>query len=173
MIVSGALVLGGYASGAVQTLGEEAARPDYAGVAEEIEQRWSPGDVVVDASWLTPVPLTGLDVYLAQTHPEIRLALPISDKPFLPFDPVPPLDEQINEAISLGQGRSIFLVSYLRQPEGYEDKPALTRIVGDQQSAAGSLLRELPERFTVDQDTLEFPSLAPLALFEITDRRSD
>ena len=104
MIGSAALVLGGYASGAVQTLGEEAARPDYAGVAEAIEQRWSPGDVVVDGSWLTPVPLTGLDVYLPQTHPEIRLALPISDKPFLPFDPIPPLDEQIDQAISLGGG---------------------------------------------------------------------
>ena len=171
MLCSGALVLGGYASGAVQALGEEAARPDYAGVAEAIEQRWSPGDVVVDGWWFTPVPLTGLDVYLPQTHPEIRLGLPISDKPFLPFDPIPPLDEQIDQAISLGRGRSIFLVSYLGEPEGYSDKPALSRIVNDQQSAAGSLLRELPERFKVDQDTPEFPSIAPLALFEITDRR--
>ena len=156
MIFSGALVLGGYASGAVQALGDEAARPDYAGVAETIEERGSPGDVVVDGVAFTPVPLTGLDVYLPPTHPEIRLGLPISDKPFLPFDPIPPLDEQIDQAITLGQGRSIFLVTS-----------------EDLDGGAGALLRALPDGFEVDRVTPAFEGVEPMVLLQITDRRPD
>ena len=173
MIVSGALVLGGYASGAVQTLGDEASRPDYAGVAAAIEERWSPGDVVVDGVAFTPVPQTGLDVYLPQTHPEIRLGLPISDKPFLPFDPIPPLDEQIDQALSLGQGRSIFLVAYQLQPAGFRSESAVSEILRNQKEGAGALLQDLPDRFKVEQATPVFEGIIPLILFQITDRGSD
>jgi hypothetical protein len=170
MILSGALVLVGYASGAVQTLGGEAARPDYPGAAAAVEERWSPGDVVVDGEAFTPVPLTGLDVYLPQTNPEIRLGLPISDKPFLPFDPVPPLDEQIDQAISLGTGRSIFLVAHQVQPVGFREESAISDILRSQQRGAGALLQALPDRFEVDQVTPELDGVIPLQVFQITDR---
>lgn len=170
MIASGALILGGYASGAVQTLGDEATRPDYAGAARAIEERWGPGDVVVDGADFTPVPQTGLDVYLPQTHPEIRLGLPISDKPFLPFDPVPPLDEQIDQAISLGQGHSIFLVAYELQAPGFRGESAVSDILRNQRRGAGALLQALPDRFEIEQATPIFEGLLPLVVFQITDR---
>jgi Dolichyl-phosphate-mannose-protein mannosyltransferase len=172
MILSGALVLGGYASGAVQTQGDEAARADYAGVAKAIEERWGDADVVVDGVAFTPVPQTGLDVYLPQTHPEVRLGLPITDRPFLPFDPVPPLDEQIDQAISLGRSGSIFVVAYELQPAGYRGESNISEILRNQRRGAGALLQALPDRFEVEQATPVFDSIMPLVLFEITDRGS-
>jgi hypothetical protein len=172
MILSGALVLGGYTSGAIQTLGGEAARPDYAGSATAIEERWSPGDVVVDGEAFTPVPLTGLDVYLPQTNPEIRLGLPISDKPFLPFDPIPPLDEQIDEAIALGSGRSIFLVAPQGDLAGFRGESEISDLLRDQQQGAGALLRALPDRFEVEQVTPVLEGVIPLLVFEMSDRGS-
>jgi hypothetical protein len=169
MIVSGALVLGGYASGAVQTLGDEASRPDYAGIASAIEERWSPGDVVVDGAPLTPVPQTGLDLYLPQTHPEIRLNLPVSDRPFLPLDPIPPLDKQIKLALRLGDGESIFLLAYAAQPSGFRSDTTLSDRLRVQTSAASTFLDKLPPRFEVRR-VGEFGSVTPLVLFQITDR---
>ena len=119
------------------------------------------------------MPQTGLDVYLPQTHPEIRLGLPISDKPFLPFDPIPPLDEQIDQAILLGHGRSIFLVAYESQPAGYRDDSRVSDILRDQQNDAGALLRALPDGYEIDRSTPVFGGVIPLRLFQITDRRAE
>ena len=81
-----ALVIGGYAIGAVKSLDSDVSRADYAGVARAIEQRWKPGDVVVDgASVVGPyhftLSQTGLWVYLPQTNPEIGLGLPTNEGP--------------------------------------------------------------------------------------------
>jgi hypothetical protein len=170
MALSGALVLGGYASGAVQALGGDASRADYSGAAAAIEERWAPGDPVVDGVGLTPVPLTGLDVYLPQTHPEIRLGVPISDKPFLPLDPIPPLGQQIRRAISLGRGGSIFLVTVAREAPGFTGKSAISGILRNQAHDTSALLEALPDRFEIDQASPVLPGVIPLVVLEITDR---
>ncbi len=63
-IACAALVLSGIAIGSAKTTGSHVDRSGFAGAAHAIEQQWHPGDVVVDGTALTPVPLTGLDVYL-------------------------------------------------------------------------------------------------------------
>jgi hypothetical protein len=164
--VSAALLLAGFAVGASLTLDPDRARIDYAAAANVIERRWSPGDVVVDAASLTPVPLTGLDNYLPQTNPEFRLGLPASDEPFMVADPVPPPDRLIADAIDAARGRAMFLVTHgdLSVPTGY---------VADllrQRKRLGRLLlrRALPDFEVSYRRTL--PGLAPLVVFEIEDR---
>lgn len=168
-----AVVLAGFALGAAKAVDGDFARPDIAGVANLIEGRWAPGDAVVDATAaLTPVPLTGLDVYLPQTHPEFRLNLPVSDRPFMIGDPVPPPKRLIAEAFDSARGRSIFLVTPL--PSGGLITPA--RAVGElrQQlnSLGATLLRRARPRYRVVYDTT-FPGLAPLAVIELEYRGGD
>ncbi len=116
-IACAALVLGGYAIGAAKTFGPDVSRPQYAEVANAIEQRWKPGDVVVDGAsvvgyiHLTPVSLTGLDVYLPQTHPVVRLGLSNIEGPAF-GNPPPPLQTQIQEAYQRAHDHSLFLVTY-------------------------------------------------------------
>jgi serine acetyltransferase len=108
-----AVVLSGFAVGAARTLDGDNGRIGYESAAEVIEARWGPGDPVVDAAPLTPVPLTALDAYLPQTHPEFRLGLPVSDGPFRPGDPVAPPRRLVAEAVKQGKGGSIFVVTPL------------------------------------------------------------
>jgi hypothetical protein len=171
LITSGLLVLGGYAIGAAKSVESDAARPDYASVAEAIEQRWRPGDVVVDGFPFTPVPLTGLDVYLPQTNPEVRLGLPISDEPFLVGDPVPPIEEQAREVIELGRGHTIFLVAPdPSESTNAEDDAAVLR---RNDPHAGVVLRRLPSRFELDEEAVTVPSLVPFTVLTIRDRGAD
>jgi serine acetyltransferase len=112
-VACAAVVLSGFGIGAARTLDDDHARIDYGSAAEVIEARWGPGDPVVDAAPLTPVPLTALDAYLPQTHPEFRLGLPVSDGPFRPGDPVAPPRRLVAEALKQGKGGSIFVVTPL------------------------------------------------------------
>jgi hypothetical protein len=170
LVASGALIIAGYAIGTWKSLGSDASRPDYAGVAEAIEQRWKPGDVVVDVRPFTPVPLTGLDVYLPQTHPEVRLGLPISDKPFLPFDPVPPTKEQLREVFSRGRDHSIYVVSFMPDDSASGDAERAAAVVAVQNDRAAKLLEQLPARFELEADAPTFPSLSQSVLLTIKDR---
>ena len=148
--------------------------PDYAGVAAAIEERWSPGDVVVDASGVHSGSPDGLDVYLPQTHPEIRLGLPISDKPFLPFDPVPPLDEQIDRG-DLARARadrsswSPTSVSRVGSPQRVRRSRTSC---ASSRATLGALLRAAPRRLRGSiRSTPVLEGVIPLRLFQITDRR--
>ena len=103
--IATALVLSGYALGAAKMLEADFARYDYHAAAETIQERWQPGDVVVDIPGSTPVPLTGLDVYLPQDHLEFRLGIPsTTDHPFTIADAVPPAAEVITEAMRVARG---------------------------------------------------------------------
>jgi hypothetical protein len=165
-IASAGLVLTGFAIGAIKTLDSDVGRIDYAGAAGLIETRWGGGDVIVDAASLTPVPLTGLDVYLPAGHPEFRLGLPISEHPFMIGDPVPPPNRLIASAFREARGKSLFLVTHV-------DLSGTTRQVADLQrqkrSLGARLLRRAPPGFEpVYRRTL--PGLAPLAVVELADR---
>jgi hypothetical protein len=162
------LVVGGYAIGAWQSVGSEASRADYPGVADAIEQRWNPGDVVVDGFPFSPVPLTGLDVYLPQSNPEIRLGMPISDQPFMPGDPQPDISEQAREAIDRARNHTMFLVAPDVSAAGdAEDDAAVLRRLD---LLSGEVLRQLPPRFELDAEAPTFPSLTPFVVLTIRDR---
>ena len=164
--VSAALLIAGFAVGASLTLDSERARIDYAAAANAIERRWNPGDVVVDSASLTPVPLTGLDVYLPQTNPEFRLGLPASDEPFMVADPVPPPDRLIAAAIGSARGGAIFLVTHgdLSATTGY-----VANLLKQRKRLGKLLLRRARYDFEVTyRRTL--PGLAPLVIFEMEDR---
>ncbi len=190
-----ALVVGGYAIGAIKASGPDVSRPQYAHVAKAIEQRWKPGDVVVDGAsvvgpfHLTPVSLTGLEVYLPRTHPEIGLGLPTSGGPTFGTPP-PPLQTQVQDALRRARGHSLFLMTFISDPSvparaasilRQQDLPgqraeAMNRfveLIGGQGllfSGSGLLMEKLPARFHVESDLQTFSGVSPLALIEITDR---
>ncbi len=163
-----ALVLSGFTIGAAKTLDADFARIDFAGAADVIEERWAPGDAVIDAASLTPVPLTGLDVYLPQTHPESRLGLPLSDHPFSIGDPVPSPNRLIAEVLAreAAERGSIFLVTPL--PSGDLASPVhqVAELRREKESLGGMLLRRARPRF---EETYHrtLPGLAPLAVIEL------
>jgi len=107
------LVLGGFAWGAARTLRTEFARPNYPEAARIVEAAVSPGDVVVDGSALTPVPLTGLDAYLPQVYREYRLGVPQVSHPFTPFDAAPDQAVQVKQAAAAAHGGPVALVERL------------------------------------------------------------
>ena len=190
-----ALVIGGYGIGAVKSLDSDFSRPDYAGVARAIEQRWKPGDIVVDGAsvigpyHLTPVSQTGVEVYLPQTNPEIGLGLGTSGGPTA-GNPAPPLQTQLDEAYRRARGHSLFLMtfvsdpsisaqaaSFLRQQDlaapHVDDARRFVELLGGQGyvfSGSGLLLEKLPAGFHVESDFPTFPGVVPLGLLEITDR---
>jgi hypothetical protein len=134
-------------------------------MAAFIEERWAPGDVVVDGVALTPVPLTGLDTYLPQTHTEFRLGLPISDEPFQIGDPEPSAPDQLRQAFDAARGNSMFLLAY--QPEDL--------LAGDTPLAAAARLRGfgtqeveplLPPGFEITHEET-FAGVTPVTIFQI------
>ena len=193
-IACAALVVGGYAIGAVKASGSDVSRPQYAQVAAAIEQRWKPGDVVVDGAsvvgpiHLTPVSITGLSVYLPQPHPEVKFGISNGEGPSV-RNPPPPLPTQVQEALRLARGHSLFLVTLPSEPSvppeaasllRLQDLPARAQVLtrfgeklggpGLVFSGSGQLLGTLPPRFHVESDIRTFPGINPLALIEITDR---
>jgi hypothetical protein len=166
-----ALILSGYAIGGAKTLDSEVSRTDYAGMAAFIEERWAPGDVVVDGVALTPVPLTGLDTYLPQTHTEYRLGLPISDEPFEIGDPEPSAPAQLRQAFRAARGASMFLLAYQPNDPLSSDTPlaAAARLRG---FGTGELRPLLPEGFEIT-DEQTFDGITPTTVFRIeeTNRR--
>lgn len=171
-VLCAAAVLTGFAVGAAKTLDSASARVDSKGAADVIEARWEPGDVIVDTYFLTPVPLTALDVYLPQTNPEYRLGLPLSDEPFAFGDPVPPPDRLINEALEAGKGRSIFLVAPLpgtRVAGGVSEAEALQ--AQRENFAARFLARAEPKFEITHKETVD--GLAPIAVFQLQEPPTD
>jgi hypothetical protein len=164
-IVSAALVFSGFAVGAAKTLDPETERPKYEELADWIEDRSSPGDVVVDGVALTPVPLTGLDVYLPQTYPEFRLGLPISDEPFMLGDPIPEIPDQLEQATAQARGRTMFLV--VRWPKDPLSEDARRVLSEERQDlVASNVLRDLAVNVqTTDRQT--FDGVTPIEVLAI------
>lgn len=163
-------VLAGYSVGAAKTVGGDTARMDFQRAADLIEARWGPDDVVVDATRLTPVPLTGLDVYLPPTNAEYRLGLPVSDEPFEIGDYVPPADEQIEMAKSDAAGASIFLVTGVADGRLIELPQSVAALREDVDLGAEVERRASPRFEVVYRERI--PSLAPIEVVELRDRRS-
>lgn len=167
-IVVATSLIGGFAIGALKTLGPDVARPDYGGVAKLIDERAAPKDVVADGAVVTPVPLTGLDIYLPQTYREFRLGLPNTDHPLTVFDPVPDVAHQLGQAIAAARGRSLFLIVY--QPSRTKGIELDSRVDALRRAArlvASSLHRQLPNGSKVISRT-SFAGLNPLLVLEVS-----
>lgn len=169
-LVCGALVLGGYAVAASKTLDPDLGRPDYAGAAALIEERAGPGDPVVDVSAFTPVPTTGLDVYLDPRLRQFKLGLPATDQPFAVGDTIPDVERQISQAYRAAQGGRLFLVTF---SEGDELAEATSGTIAEVRAArralAAELLRRRPAGFEVTRrEVLE--GITPVAVIELEDR---
>jgi 4-amino-4-deoxy-L-arabinose transferase-like glycosyltransferase len=162
-----ALVIAGFTIGAVKTLGSDMQRGDFAGVAGAIESQWSPGDVVVDAAPFTPVPLTGLDVYLPQSHPEYRLGLRQSKRVFGLNSPIPDPAAQAQQAYAQARGHRIFLMTAPSHEAFASGR--LTPELERNTRQAGVVLNSLPPGFRVTS-TQTFPGLTPFVLFTIDGR---
>jgi hypothetical protein len=160
------LVLAGFGLAAGRAVDADRARTDFEAAADFIEERWEAGDVVADGATLTPVPLTGLDVYLPQTHREFRLGLPRGEDPFLPGDPVPDPDRQTTRVLRAARGQTLFLVSLVANPELSDPTEAVERLREDRQSTAARVLRRLPPAYEV-RERAYFPGVAPIAVFVI------
>ena len=167
-LLCGALVLSGFAIGAGKTFDPDFARPDYRRAAEIIEDRWMPGDVVVDVPGPTPVPLTGLDVFLPPTHPEFRLDQPVSDDPFEFGDPVPPASALITDALEMAKGGSIYLVSPL--PTGGLTSPVRQVVQLQRKQRLGvRLVRRATPHYKVTYEE-RIPGIVPLGVVEMQER---
>ncbi len=113
-LAAAVLVFGGYGWGAARATSAKFARPDYPAAARLVEDAVLPGDVVIDASTLTPVPLTGLDSYLPRAYREYRLGMPTEvDHPFTPFDAIPDQERQVQRATAAAHGRAVAVVERL------------------------------------------------------------
>jgi hypothetical protein len=161
-IVCSALVLSGFAIGATKTLDRDFARLDYRAAADVIEERSAPGDTVADVPAPTPVPLTGLDVFLPPTHPEYRLGLPVSENPFEFGDPVPPANRLIT-------GGSIYLVSTLPTEGLASPVRQVAQLQREKQRLGGVLLRRAQPQYEVTYQE-RIPGIVPLAVIEMRDR---
>jgi hypothetical protein len=162
--VSCALLLAGYGASAVDTLQARWQRPNYPAVARFITSHARPGDVVIDASNVPVVPLTALDAYLPQDHPEFRLGLPEGPPPYTLASKVPPGSELIAAAIRDAARGRLFVVN-----ASVVGEPSFTAIAQrlQEQSGATSLAAQLPHGFRIVASK-QFPGIETLTVSLIT-----
>lgn len=104
-----ALVGAGLLAGSVQLADNGRTGFRYEDAARLIDGRATAGDTVIDASHLTPVPLTPLDAYLDFDGPQFPLGLQSGEPPFLPGTPVP--DPGQEWARAFDSGGTVFVVT--------------------------------------------------------------
>ena len=106
------LAIAGLGVGAGLMLKSENQRTDYRAAAGLIERTSTPRDVVIDASVLSPGPVSGLDAALDQPRRVFRAGVPQErDHPFGVFDKVLPVPEVVHDAVTDADGGRVFVVS--------------------------------------------------------------
>ena len=110
--LSVALVLAGFTIAAVKMTEARYQRPQVRNATNFIDREASPGDVVVDATRVTPGPLTAVDFSLDRPLQVVRVGIPQErDHPFGVGDPVLPPSDVARRAAAIANGRRIFLVT--------------------------------------------------------------
>ena len=93
-------------------LKSENQRTDYRAAAGAHRADLHTRDVVIDASVLSPGPVSGLDAALGQSHRVLRAGVPQErDHPFGVFDQVLPVPEVVHDALAEADGGRVFVVS--------------------------------------------------------------
>jgi 4-amino-4-deoxy-L-arabinose transferase-like glycosyltransferase len=108
-----ALVIASFAIGAARMLEDRFQRPDYDAAASLIDREAAPGDVVVDATGLSPAPITNMDVALHQPHHLIHYvgALRTRYEPTFRFVPAPPPRTVARRAEAAAGTHRVYVVS--------------------------------------------------------------
>ncbi len=110
--VAALATIAGFTIGAMKTADRTVSGTAYEKAAGFIEGSAGPGDVVLDMSHYTPVPLTQLDAYLSQDLPEFRVDLPQGEPPFLPGGTVVlPRERVIADAFRRAVEGRVFVVT--------------------------------------------------------------
>jgi len=111
-IASATLLIAGFGIAAARMLEAAHQRPDYEAAARLINRNASMGDVVIDASVLSPGPFTGFDAEFGDFRRVIRAGAPQENEhPFGPFDRILPLDDVTQSAVAAARHKRIFVVS--------------------------------------------------------------
>jgi hypothetical protein len=111
-IASATLLIAGFGIGAATMLEPAHQRPDYEAAARLIDRDSSAGDVVIDASVLSPGPFTGFDTAFGDSRRVLRAGAPQEkEHPFGVFNPVLPLDKVIHSAVAAARHERIYVVS--------------------------------------------------------------
>ena len=159
-ITGAVLLLAGLAVGAVKVADPDSASLDFKSAAAYIDQEAAPGDVVYDATFVSPVPLTSLDAYLSQGRLEFRPRIPSDDPPFLLAAGPAGQDQQVlDRALAATGGHSLFVVTS-REPVGPGEEGQLFT------AEEGAVL---PEGWKI-VGTETFPGYLPLTVTEIRRR---
>jgi 4-amino-4-deoxy-L-arabinose transferase-like glycosyltransferase len=110
--VAAALVLAGFALGAVKMLDPDFARPDYDAVVEEVERGAAPGDVVIDGASLSPAGVpTAFDAGFGPGRRLFELGRDeVVYDPFRIVAPAPPPQQVVRRAAAAAGGDRINLV---------------------------------------------------------------
>jgi hypothetical protein len=111
-IAASALVIAGFAAGALKMTQTGFHRPDFEGAAALVEREAAPEDVVIDGAvaLITPGPLTGLDAALTHARPTVRAgASQRREGNFRIGDRVIPVQAVVRGAAD--SGRPVFVVS--------------------------------------------------------------
>jgi hypothetical protein len=157
-LAAAALVIAGFGVGAATLLDRANQRTDYRAAVGFVEGASSPGDVVVDASVLSPGPVAGVDAALDQPLPVLRAGVPQQrDHPFGFFDQILPLGKVIDEATARATGGRIFMISL----PGGERVPGQAYTYSELSRVVGALLRRAGYR---ELETRDYPGIIPVAV---------
>ena len=111
------LTISGFTIGAVKMNDHETSASGYKAAAGFIDRNAAAGDVIVDSSHFTPVPLTQLDVHLSGSYPEYRLTLPVNEPPFLPLTAVHPASQDlVDQAFAVATRRGSRVIAVTPRP---------------------------------------------------------
>lgn len=146
-----ALVVAGLLVGSMQLADRDQTGFRYAAAAELVDRQAREGDAVLDASHLTPVPLTPLDAYLEFQGLQFPLGLQSGEPPFLPGTPVPDPARQWARAF-VSPGR-VFIVTLVGEET----------LAADGSLALGADTLEIPPGWRVADQTT-FDGIYPLTV---------
>jgi 4-amino-4-deoxy-L-arabinose transferase-like glycosyltransferase len=165
-LAASGLALAALCISTVRFLSPDRARPDFAGVADFIQQRAGPSDVVIDAAAFSPGPLTGLDVTLGGSIPVYRVGESAeTDHPFTIFDQVKPAAEVARQAAAATpRDGHIFVVTFQTSPLSLKGEPSAAEL-------RGGVVDSLPRQFHEIQAG-SYRGIIPMDVFEFARSRA-
>ena len=155
-----ALLLAGFGVGTARVVDTGTATLDFKAAAEWIDENAGPDDVVYDATFVSPVPLTSLDAYLPQDRDEFRPRVPSDEPPFLLAAGPDGQDQKVLDEALAATGRNRLFVVTSRDPVSAGDEAEL--FTTDEGA-------ELPKGWEI-VETKTFPGRLPLTVNEIQRR---
>lgn len=159
-ITGAVLLLAGFAAGAVKVADPDSASLDFRSAAAFIDQEAAPGDVILDMTFVSPVPLTSLDVYLPQGRTEFRPRIPSDEPPFmLAAGPAGQDQKVLDRALAATGNGSLFVLTSREPVEPGAEEELFTSEEG----------ATLPEGWKV-VGTGTFPGHLPLTVTEVRRR---